>query len=107
VSRRIRIEKTAVQALQTQMVQPAERVIREQLLHEQVASHSIRRRTKHCDQLRKTARDTDHFLRFRQIHCHSRLTEYVFARFECGERHSRMDVRRAADPNDIDLRNGE
>ena len=85
----------------------ADEIFGEQFFHEQIGPHSKRRRTKHRHQLGKTFRRCQHLFRFGQVHRHPGLTKNVFASFERGNRHSRMHIRRRADPDDVEIGQGK
>jgi tetratricopeptide (TPR) repeat protein len=101
--RRVGIEKRAVQALQPQIVRTAKNLLGEQLLHEQVAAHPVRRRTEHRDELRITPRGGQHLPRLGEIHRHARLTKYVLPRLERRNGNGRMHVGRCADPDHVEI----
>ena len=103
VGGRVRVKERAVQTNESQVMRPAENFVREQLLHEQIPLHPVRRRAEHRDQLRVTTGSRQHFLRFSQVHRHPGLTENVFARFERGDRDCGMHGGRGADPDHIEL----
>ena len=104
---RVGIQIGAGETLQAHMVRPAEVILREQFLDEQIAAQPERRRTKHRDQLGIAFRGGEHFLGLGEVHRHAGLAENVFARFQGGDGDGRMHVGRRADPDDIEIRERE
>src|SRR5215469_1840383 len=86
------------------MVGTADVIFSNNLFYQQIGAHPEWWRAKHGHELRKTLRCSEHFFCLGEVVSHARLTKHMFTRFECGDRHRRMHIRRRADPNNIEIR---
>ena len=86
-----------------EMPELARVAVAQQLLKKLAALHAVRRRAEHRDQLRTRLRGGEHLAPLAQIHRHARLTENVLARLERRDRDRRVQDRRRADPDDVEV----
>ena len=97
------VRELAVERGEPEVPRLAHVAVAQQLLKEEAAPHPVGWRAEHGHELRTRLRRREHLPALAQVHRHAGLAENVFARFERGDGDGRMQDRRRADPDDVEI----